>query len=70
MPWAASRPARNRRPPNRGPPAISAAAKRPAITDADLALGKLDPDNFAGGAIKLSTANAEAAIDPRRGQTA
>ncbi len=36
---------------------------RPAITDADLMLGKLDADNFAGGAIKLSVQNAEAAID-------
>ena len=26
---------------------------RPAVTDADLVLGKLDPENFAGGSIKL-----------------
>ncbi|TIP31048.1 MAG: hypothetical protein E5X77_45065, partial [Mesorhizobium sp.] len=36
--------------------------KRPAITDADLVLGKLDPDNFAGGAIKLDTVASEHAI--------
>ena len=35
---------------------------RPAITDADLVLGKLDPDNFAGGAISLSVGKAKAAI--------
>ena len=35
---------------------------RPAITDADLVLGKIDPDAFAGGAIKLCTPAAEAAI--------
>ncbi|TIR63503.1 MAG: hydantoinase/oxoprolinase family protein, partial [Mesorhizobium sp.] len=36
--------------------------KRPAITDADLVLGKLDPDNFAGGAIKLDSTASEQAI--------
>ena len=46
-------------------PATSAAAMRPAITDADLVLGKLDPDNFAGGAIKLSVARSAEAIDAR-----
>lgn len=45
-----------------GPACYQRGGERPAITDADLALGKLDPDNFAGGAIKLSTANAEGAI--------
>ncbi len=35
---------------------------RPAITDADLVLGKIDPDNFAGGAIRLSVTLAETAI--------
>ncbi|WBU53052.1 hydantoinase/oxoprolinase family protein [Paracoccus sp. SCSIO 75233] len=45
-----------------GPACYQRGGERPAITDADLALGKLDPDNFAGGAIKLSTANSDAAI--------
>lgn len=45
-----------------GPACYQRGGERPAITDADLALGKLDPENFAGGAIKLSTANAEGAI--------
>lgn len=45
-----------------GPACYQRGGERPAITDADLVLGKLDPDNFAGGAIKLSVANAEGAI--------
>ncbi|WP_296746939.1 hydantoinase/oxoprolinase family protein [Mesorhizobium sp.] len=45
-----------------GPACYQRGGERPAITDADLVLGKLDPDNFAGGAIKLSVPNAEAAI--------
>jgi N-methylhydantoinase A len=36
-----------------GPACYGRGGKRPAITDPDLLLGKLDPDNFAGGAIKL-----------------
>ena len=45
-----------------GPACYQRGGLRPAITDADLVLGKLDPENFAGGAIRLSTENAEAAI--------
>jgi len=45
-----------------GPACYQRGGDRPAITDADLVLGKLDPDNFAGGKIKLSVANASAAI--------
>jgi len=45
-----------------GPACYGRGGKRPAITDADLVLGKLDPDNFAGGAIKLDTAASESAI--------
>ncbi len=45
-----------------GPACYQRGGERPAITDADLVLAKLDPDNFAGGAIRLSVANAEAAI--------
>jgi len=45
-----------------GPACYGRGGKRPAITDADLVLGKLDPDNFAGGAIKLDTAASELAI--------
>ena len=45
-----------------GPACYQRGGERPAITDADLVLGKIDPDTFAGGAIRLSTARAEAAI--------
>lgn len=45
-----------------GPACYQRGGERPAITDADLVLGKIDPDNFAGGAIKLSVAKAESAI--------
>ena len=61
--WDASGPARKVRAPSPAPPATGAAAAAPAVTDADLVLGKIDPDNFAGGAIRLSTdAGADAAI--------
>jgi N-methylhydantoinase A len=45
-----------------GPACYQRGGMRPAITDADLVLGKLDPDNFAGGAIRLSLERAGAAI--------
>ncbi|MFC3181935.1 hydantoinase/oxoprolinase family protein [Cypionkella sinensis] len=45
-----------------GPACYQRGGVRPAITDADLVLGKLDADNFAGGAIRLSTDAASAAI--------
>ena len=36
-----------------GPACYGRGGSRPAVTDADLVLGKLDPDNFAGGSIPL-----------------
>jgi N-methylhydantoinase A len=45
-----------------GPACHGHGGSRPAITDADLVLGKLDPDNFAGGAIKLDASASEQAI--------
>jgi N-methylhydantoinase A len=45
-----------------GPACYGRGGERPAITDADVVLGKIDPDNFAGGAIKLSRSASEAAI--------
>ena len=38
------------------------------VTDADLALGKIDPDNFAGGAIELSKSASCATIDQEIGE--
>ena len=37
-----------------GPACYGRGGLRPAVTDADVALGKIDPDAFAGGTIKLS----------------
>lgn len=45
-----------------GPACYQRGGDRPAITDADLMLGKIDPDNFAGGAIPLSKDASGAAI--------
>ncbi|MHA1528147.1 MAG: hydantoinase/oxoprolinase family protein, partial [Alphaproteobacteria bacterium] len=45
-----------------GPACYQSGGARPAVTDADLVLGRLDPDNFAGGDIRLSTEAAEQAI--------
>ncbi|MES0885143.1 hydantoinase/oxoprolinase family protein [Roseibium sp. SCP14] len=45
-----------------GPACYQRGGTRPAITDADLLLGKIDPDNFAGGAIRLSPSASENAV--------
>ncbi|WP_415182441.1 hydantoinase/oxoprolinase family protein [Phaeovulum sp.] len=45
-----------------GPACYGRGGDRPAITDADLMLGKLDPDNFAGGSIRLDPNASSAAI--------
>ncbi len=45
-----------------GPACYGRGGDRPAITDADLILGKIDPDNFAGGAIKLDRGASETAV--------
>jgi N-methylhydantoinase A len=45
-----------------GPACYGRGGMRPAVTDADLVLGKLDPDNFAGGTITLDTPAAKAAL--------
>ncbi|MCO5151258.1 MULTISPECIES: hydantoinase/oxoprolinase family protein [unclassified Shinella] len=37
-----------------GPACYQRGGRSPTVTDADLILGKLDPDNFAGGVIPLS----------------
>ncbi len=46
-----------------GPACYGRGGKRPAVTDADLILGKLDPDNFAGGTIPLHPEASKAALD-------
>ena len=46
-----------------GPACYGRGGDRPAVTDADLVLGKLDPDNFAGGSIQLHTESSSAALD-------
>ena len=45
-----------------GPACYGRGGLRPAVTDADLVLGKLDPENFAGGSIKLNTASSALAL--------
>ncbi|KQB95808.1 methylhydantoinase [Loktanella sp. 1ANDIMAR09] len=45
-----------------GPACYGRGGARPAVTDADLTLGKLDPDHFAGGSIKLDAAAASQAL--------
>jgi N-methylhydantoinase A len=46
-----------------GPACYQHGGERPAVTDADLVLGRLDPDAFAGGAIPLSAEAAGVAVD-------
>ncbi len=45
-----------------GPACYGRGGDRPAVTDADLVLGKLDPDNFAGGSIALDAGASAAAL--------
>ena len=45
-----------------GPACYGRGGTRPAITDADLALGRIDAANFAGGAIRLDEGAAREAI--------
>ncbi|KEJ95299.1 N-methylhydantoinase A [Pseudosulfitobacter pseudonitzschiae] len=52
-----------------GPACYGRGGARPAVTDADLMLGKLDPDNFAGGSIQLHAAQSRDALDAHIGKT-
>jgi N-methylhydantoinase A len=45
-----------------GPASYGRGGTRPAVTDADLVLGRLDPEGFAGGTIPLHRDRAEAAL--------
>jgi N-methylhydantoinase A len=46
-----------------GPACYGRGGLKPAVTDADLVLGKLDADHFAGGTIKLNAANSAHALE-------
>jgi N-methylhydantoinase A/oxoprolinase/acetone carboxylase beta subunit len=46
-----------------GPACYGRGGQRPAVTDADLILGKLDPANFAGGTIPLHPDASRTALD-------
>jgi N-methylhydantoinase A len=50
-----------------GPACYQSGGDRPAVTDADLVLGRLDPEDFAGGDIRLSTEDAAIAIESEVG---
>ena len=52
-----------------GPACYNLGGDKPAVTDADLVLGKLDPDNFAGGSLSLSIERAAQALQQGIGQT-
>ncbi len=52
-----------------GPACYGRGGTRPAVTDADLVLGKLDPDTFAGGSIPLHPARSKSALAAHVGDT-
>ena len=51
-----------------GPACYGRGGERPAVTDADLVLGRLDPDNFAGGSIRLDPNNSSQALSSVLGE--
>ncbi len=52
-----------------GPACYGRGGLKPAVTDADLVLGKLDPNNFAGGTIKLDVEASRRALEQHVGKT-
>jgi N-methylhydantoinase A len=48
-----------------GPVCYAAGGTEPTITDANVVLGRLDPDNFLGGEMRLDASAARAAIESR-----
>ena len=46
-----------------GPASYDLGGTAPTLPDADLLLGRLDPENFAGGSIRLNVENASKALD-------
>jgi N-methylhydantoinase A len=53
-----------------GPACYARGGTRPTVTDSDLLLGKLDPDAFAAGSMKLDTEKARAAAEDHVGKPA
>jgi N-methylhydantoinase A len=51
-----------------GPACYNRGGENPAVTDADLLLGRLDPDRFAGGEMRLETQKSSAAMLQAIGQ--
>ena len=45
-----------------GPACYGRGGTRPAVTDANMGLGRYDPDRFAGGTLRLDPARADAAL--------
>ncbi|MEP1765278.1 MAG: hydantoinase/oxoprolinase family protein [Sulfitobacter sp.] len=50
-----------------GPACYGRGGQEPTVTDANLLLGRLDPDNFAGGAIQLHRDASDAAVTAKLG---
>jgi N-methylhydantoinase A len=51
-----------------GPACYNRGGTEPTVTDADVALGKIDPARFAGGKIEIDARKAAAALDTHIGQ--
>ncbi len=50
-----------------GPACYGRGGEKPGVTDADLVLGRLDPDNFAGGSIRLHADKSRTALSTHVG---
>lgn len=46
-----------------GPAAYARGGEEPTVTDADVAMGKIDPEKFAGGKVTIDPARAKEAVD-------
>ena len=51
-----------------GPAAYGRGGDEPTVTDADVVLGRIDPESFAGGSIPLDRGRSEAAMTARIGR--
>ncbi len=52
-----------------GPVCYGQGGTQPTVTDADVVLGRIDPDNFAGGSMRLDGAGAAAALQAAVGES-